>query len=188
MRLRGLKTSLITESNHLAFMKQSFLFSFLSAILLFGAGCKHYQLGSPSELPFTVVYLEPARNESFAPQAQALVSQQVAERLLRSGQVKLGTEAEADAVLSITLTQYEREISATQEADTSLAEGFNLKLVADVTLTSTKTGQDYFKNRTVKATQRAYLAGGFQNSEYQVTPVLTDSLAEEVVNTVLSTW
>lgn len=153
---------------------------------LFSA-CSHYQLGTPAELPFKTVYVAPAANESFAPQVQAVLSQQIADALLREG-VKLAGESSADATLEVTITRYERDASATQSGDTALAESFNLIIDATATLTNSKTGEAYFTNRPHSSNQHAFIEGGFQTSEYQATPVLLERLAQQIKNSVVSVW
>ncbi|OYV47791.1 MAG: hypothetical protein B7X06_02645, partial [Verrucomicrobia bacterium 21-51-4] len=48
-------------------------------------GCGHYQLGRPSGPGFHTLFIEPVRNSTFAPQAQALVGQAVANAFVREG-------------------------------------------------------------------------------------------------------
>ena len=62
----------------------------LSLVGLF-AGCASYQLGSSAKLPYQKVFVEPVTNDSYAPQAQAVVSAKIRDVLIRDGRVQLVT-------------------------------------------------------------------------------------------------
>jgi hypothetical protein len=162
--------------------------------------CKSYQLGSPTELPFESIYIRPVSNQSFAPQAQALLSTQVREAFLRDGRVRLvADEADADAVLTIGLTQYNRRAGARQSGDTAVARELVLGLSAQTSLYDTNRGRYHFQGRQVDEQSNAYgddpyanpalpQTQGFLQSEYQAMPRLTRGLAQKIADEVLSPW
>ncbi len=103
----------------------------LSAVLLFGPGCAHYQLGTDAagKLTFQTLYLEPVENKTLLPQARALLSTQLREAFARDGRVTLVNAPEAaDATLAVTITSYRRDVQTVREGDTGLARKFNLTL------------------------------------------------------------
>lgn len=159
----------------------------LFVVLLLTSACSHYQLGSPAQLPFNSIYVAPADNDSFAPQAQAILTQQVADALLREG-IQLTNKNSADATLAITITRYDQAVSATQSDDTALAESFALEVEANVTLINNTTGKAFFANRAHSSQQQTYVDGGLQPSTYQAMPVLLNRLAGNIKNTVMSVW
>ncbi len=166
----------------------------------FLGACKSYQLGSPAELPFKSIYIQPATNDSFAPQAQALLSAQIREAFIRDGRTQLVTSEEAaDAVLLVNLTEYDRQAAARRRDDTVVARDFDLSLHADVSLFNQNKGDYYFKNRQLSETSNAYTDNpyadptatqtqGFLQSEYQAMPRLTRDLARKIADEVLSPW
>lgn len=165
-----------------------------TVLLLAAAGCSSYRIGKPADTPFRTVYIEPVANRSFAPQAQTLLSTQIREHIMRDGRIALADRDEADAVLSVTLDEYEREASALRGDDTVLASKFTMTLTARCTLADTRTGRVYFQGRET-TTETEGLFGideeltfqGLQ-SEYQTMPILTEKLAREISNMVLHTW
>lgn len=159
---------------------------FLAIIYLLN-GCASYQVGSGA-LPFTSLYVEPARNDTYAPQAQALLTEQVIQALLRDGRVRITAREEADAVLSMTLVDYDRNLVATQSNDTARARGYDLSLTAQLDLKNASTGKAYFEGRQLSVTASAYTDGGLQPAEYQSMPTLTRRLAEQIRTEILSTW
>lgn len=176
----------------------------LASLTLLGlslfVGCKSYQLGHPAELPFETIYIQPAKNDSFAPQAQALVSGQVREAVLRDGRVKLIADPkEADAVLSMTLTEYTRNAAARRQDDTEVAQNFDLALSVQLDLYDQRQGDYFFRGREVEARttgylNNPYLADGTPNtqgliqSEYNAMPRLARELGRKAADELLSTW
>tara|TARA_B100001248_G_scaffold262528_2_gene259163 strand:- start:26533 stop:27018 length:486 start_codon:yes stop_codon:yes gene_type:complete len=156
---------------------------FLLASLLLLSGCSHYQKGQGAELAFSTLYVAPVRNDSMAPQAQALLSKQLMETLMGDGRVELTSKESADATLEITLSKYSRSISATQEQDASLAQSYTLTLEAHCDLIDNESGTPYFHKRSVSAT-----VNSLAPSEYQGMPFLTNNLAKKIKDLVLNVW
>jgi len=171
----------------------------LSLIALLGlfSACKSYHLGSPVEIPFKSIYIKPVENNSFAPQAQAIISAMLRENFIRDARVKVVTDAtSADAVLDVTLTDYERNATARNPDDTTVADVFDLTLIASVSLIDPSTGNYFFENRSLQTTTNAYTANPFQDdsvinyqlSERQSMEQLSRELARSITNEVLSPW
>ncbi len=170
-------------------MRPGLIFSCLFALGLLASGCAHYQLGTGSKLTFQRLYVAPVANDTALPQAVALVSTQIRESLLRDGRVTLvSAEADADATLVITLTNYGREVATVRPDDTGLARKFNLTLEAKATLRDQRTGKLLFENRALSSQRQAFTDSGQLQAEYQTLPLLAASLAESVRNAVLDVW
>lgn len=154
------------------------------------AGCQHYKLGHPSEsLPFKTLYVKPVVNKSLAPQAQALLTDQLITSLQQEGNVKLVADPEeADATLSITIVDYDRRITATSDKDTILASSYALELTAECTLSHNMLTVIYFHNKRIKASINAVVGDSQLTAEYQNMPILTRELALKVKNVVVSAW
>ncbi len=183
-------------------VKKVRLLVFLASLIpLWGlVGCSHYQIGKPANTPFRTVYIEPVINRSYAPQAQALISTQVREYILRDGRVRVVGPHEADAILSITIDNYGRDASAVRGDDTALASKFNMRLSARCTLVDARTGNVYFRDRETDTDIDAFFDFGLGldedepptlqglQSEYQSMPILTEKLSRQIGNLVLHTW
>lgn len=176
-------------------------FALLAVLALsFFGGCKSYQLGHPEELPFETIYIQPAKNDSFAPQAQALVSAQVREAVIRDGRVRLiADQSAADAVLAMTLTDYTRRAGARRQDDTELAQDFDLTLRVQLDLYDQRNGKYFFEGRQVEAHTIAYLNNpyapaadpdtqGLIQSEYNAMPRLARELGRKAADELLSVW
>lgn len=168
--------------------------------LAFICGCNSYQLGNPVELTFESIYIQPVTNDSFAPQAQTLLSAQIRDAFIRDGRTKLVTSREAaDAVLLINLTEYNRYAAARQSDDTTSAASFRLVLAAEVSLFNQNKGDYYFLKRIINESSSAYVDNpyatpaiaqtqDFLQMEYQAMPRLTHDLSRRIADEVLNTW
>jgi hypothetical protein len=164
------------------------------------SGCNSYQLGNPVELPFESIYIKPVTNDSFAPQAQAILSSQIRDAFIHDGRTKLVTSSEAaDAVLVVNLTEYNRRAAGRQSLDTTMAANFRLTLYAEVSLFNQIKGDYYFQERMIQRSSNAYVEDlyatpgdsqtqDFLQSEYQAMPRLTRDLARRIADEVLSPW
>ncbi len=181
---------------HLAFLRTGLAFA---ALALLG-GCASYHLGSPTELPFESIYIRPAGNESFVPQAQAVVSAQVREAFIHDGRVKLvSKEADADAVLEVTLTDYVRRAAARQTNDTVSARDYDVVLTAEISLFNQNRGDYFFTERSISERSSTYVENpyaaeddlhtqGYLQSEYNAVPRLARNIARRIADEVLSPW
>lgn len=160
-----------------------------ACILLGGTGCANYQLGTGASHSFRTLYVEPVANQTLLPQSQAIVSTRLREAFARDGRVSLtASAAEADAILTVVLTGYHRDIAAVREGDTGLARKFNVTLGATCTLKETRTGRVIFANRPINALREVFTDGGQLQSEFQTVPLLAETLAGKIVHAALDVW
>ncbi len=162
-------------------------------------GCASYRLGDATTAPFRTIYIVPTLNESYAPLAAARVSAEIRESFIRDGRVTLtGNEAEADVVLSVTLTDYRRTAQTRDQNDTVRARDFNVALAAKLSLYSPGQGNYYFRDRTVYSNTSAYVgnpygANGTTNFDYRQAENLAMNrlardLAKGTLSAVLGNW
>ena len=186
---------MLTHSLHASMLAMPAIF-----MAAFFSGCNSYQFGNPAELAFESIYVQPVTNDSFAPQAQAILSTQIRDAFIRDGRTKLVTSREAaDAVLIVNLTEYNRRAAARQSVDTTVAASFSLLLAVEVSLFNQNKGEYYFQERTIQKSAIAYAEDPYANpgasqtqdflqSEYQAMPRLTRDLASRIADEVLNPW
>ena len=169
----------------------------LVAVLCLQTSCSSYRLGSPAPIKFKSLYIKPVANRSFAPQAQTIVSAQLRETLIRDARIKIvAGEENADAVLDITLTNYERQAAARSSVDTAVANNFDVNLTATVSLFNRSTREYIFENRPIETRTDIYLNNpyiddqpiAFQLGERQAMEQLARQLARKIADEVLSPW
>lgn len=163
---------------------------------LFNA-CTSYQLGSPAEISFQSIYIKPVANYSFAPQAQAVISAQLRERFIHDARVIVVAEEEkADAVLFVDLTEYNRSAGARNSNDTAIANDFDIRLKANISLLDQANGDYLFKDRSIEARTSAYIGNpyaanqiiSYQQSERQAMTRLAREISRKISDEVLSPW
>jgi len=165
-------------------------FSVLVLLSVIAFGCANYRLaGTPVELPFSSIYVEPVRNKSYAPQASALLTTAISNALMQCPNVKVANSSDAQATLKTTLVNYEKRPFASRADDTALAAAYRIEATALCTLTRSN-GEVIFKDRKVKASTDIYIQA--QNNligdEYQNMPVLMRELGDRVKDAVIGIW
>jgi hypothetical protein len=152
------------------------------------AGCSHYQLGAPGKPLAETVFVEPAVNAAFAPQAAPLVTDAVRLALARDGRIELAAnQGNSAAHLQVRLVRFERDVLAARRDDTALARKFAAKLTAEITLTD-HNGRILIDRRSITATRDVFVDSGLQPTEYQTMPLLAEALGTEIAHALLDTW
>ncbi|MBT4757166.1 MAG: hypothetical protein HOO08_02115 [Opitutae bacterium] len=168
------------------------------------SGCANYQLGTSAQIPFKSIYIKPATNQSFAPQAQPIVSAQIRETFIRDARVKLvANQADADAILYVDLTDYKRSAGSRNSTDTAIANNFYIRLTAKVSLFDQSKGNYLFQQRSIQADTNAYIGNpyngsisaevdnqiiSYQVSERQAMEQLAREIGRKITDQVLSPW
>lgn len=159
------------------------------ALLLGLAGCAGYQLGTGTTQKFTTLYIAPVTADALIPQARELVTTRLRETFLKDGRVRVvDSPAEAEAVLQVSLSGYDRVVAVSRQDDTGLARRFDVSLRAHATLTNERTQTAFFVRRPVTAKRGVFTDSGLVPSEYQALPLLAEQLSNEVAHAVLDTW
>jgi Lipopolysaccharide-assembly len=167
-------------------------------ICLLTCSCSHYSLGTQGKLNFTSVYIEPVGNKSSLRQAQEIISEQLRSALEKDGRVTLVNSPQAaDVTLTVTLSNFRRDVSAVRETDTGLASKFTLTLESVCALSDNRTHTVLFQNRHVSVEASSFTDKGIpaitgpgnqQQSEYNTVPILAQELADKVSHVVLDVW
>jgi hypothetical protein len=160
------------------------------------AGCTHYQLGTEGKLSFHSLYIAPVENKARLPQAVAVVSTQLREAFIHDGRVTVvDSPADADATLTVSLSNYNRDVTSARPDDTGLARKFNLNLAAVCTLRDNRGGTVLFDQRVVNVEQQIFTTATLQQAdsdqlqaEYQALPLLASSLAQKIAHAALDVW
>lgn len=165
--------------------------AFLLLLLALGAGlasCGRYQLGSGTEPRFSTLHVAVVQTEALVPQARALVTTALREAFIKDGRVRLvDTADEAEAVLTVVLTGYRRQVAVAQPADTGLARRFDVELSARATLAD-RHGTALFQDRPLTVQRGVFVDSGQSQAEYQILPLLAERLAVQTVRVVLDPW
>ena len=160
----------------------------LSLMLACGwSGCAHYEPGDGSGPPFTSLQIAPVTNLSLAPQANAVINNDVRQAFLQDGRLRLSSHGE-EALLKITLDKFTRSVVATSSTDTALARKYSLSFAAKCDLVDQTTGNPFFEGRIVTVSLDIFLDSGQTRSETNAIPLLSKKLASKIADAVLQVW
>jgi hypothetical protein len=159
------------------------------SLAMLATGCANYRLGTGTTPAFRTLHVEPVANRTLLPQAQAVVSTHLRENFARDARASLVNSAgAAEAVLTVVITGYRREVAAVREGDTGLARKFNITLEALCTLRDSRTGKAIFEGRSIAATREVFTDGGQLQAEHQALPLLAETLAAKIARACLDVW
>lgn len=171
-------------------MHKGALFKFLGILsfLLLSIGCQQYHLCTHVPIPFTSIYILPVKNDTYIPQAQALLTNQLRQLFICEGAIDLKDPDTADAILTVSLQSYKQEGNSVQELDTTEFSSIKLKLTAKCSLVNNHNQKIYFRDQIVEITLSTAVNDAFQGSVHQLMPTLTEMLAQEISSKVMSIW
>ena len=161
----------------------AFVIAPLAAVL---AGC-NYHLGTEANPPFSSITVAAVKNATYEPQLQAVIHAQLVDSLAQEKSLHV-VPSGGQALISVTLSDYKRDVSAVNPQDTGTASSYDLTLTAKVTLTDVRGGKVLFHDRVFKATLPAFAQTGFINTETQTLPLLTRELAKQIKDAVVDVW
>jgi len=150
------------------------------------SGCSHYRLGRPQPLAFSTLSIEPIQNQTFAPQIQSLLHEQLVKSFISEGTIQIQKKACADAVLNVCIVDFNQSMSATRDNDTGLARSYDVTLKAVFTLTLNHNGQELFKHVPVCTSVNLLAGDAMIDTAYQAMPVLTRQLAQRIRDRILN--
>lgn len=163
------------------------LHSWLLVVALLCSGCMHYSAGTGGNLVFNKVFVSPVRNSSFAPQAQAALTQCVRNHLSQYPGLSLADSADSAAVLDITITDFYRSLATTKESDTVRAQSFDVVMVVSCTLVNSD-GRVLLKNHKVRDSVECYAVDDYHEAQHQIMPQLADKLSKKICELVCNVW
>jgi len=180
-------------------VKRTLLASVSLLTLCLISACASYKLGTHGSLPFKSIYITPVKQESVAPQAQAIVSAQIREAFIQDGRVRLvSSEEDADVVLDIKLMGYDRRAGARFREDTQFARTFNLTLTAEVDLFDNRSGDFLFSERELSEAISVYSDNPYATNETEQQSYIqaernamgriARGIARRIADQVLSSW
>ena len=154
------------------------------------SSCAHYQLGTSSDTnpqAFESIYVDWVINETFEADQVVVYTQALREAIIESGSLKLASNpVEADAILNVTIGDFNRRQQANRSDDTGLTLIYRNEVRATVSLIANSDGRIFLREQDFTVSADALAAQGLQAAEYQQSPVLARMLAQKVRDTLMS--
>lgn len=165
--------------------------AFLSMLLL-GAlalpGCAGYRLGSMLPPEIKTVHIPVVENETLEPNIEFDVTQAIISRMQRDGSLEVASEGNADAMLSVTLTEYRLAPAVYEKERATAAEEYRATIVARIVLTRTGTEEVVVENPRVMGDAVFPLLGDLTSSKRLVLPLVANDLAQDIVEKIVDYW
>ncbi|GEM_PF-3507500 len=152
----------------------------LCTLTLMFSGCR-YHAGYPiAQSGIQSIYVAPAITEAVVAQMSGILSRQIREEIAHLGIAALGSETDSDATLETTITHYGRSIGTVDEYDTDTAKTLSLNAIIRCSLKSNRSGEYFFKDKTLSASLSINATDSAQAIEYQRMPQLSHKLAKQL--------
>ena len=168
-----------------------------SLILLILGACAHYTNVTEESLPFKTIYIDPANNNSFAPNVQVLFDAQIRQKILESGRIQIVQDlAEADCQLFVRLENYSRSPIGRSSTDPGRVSALNTSLRAVVSFYDTINDRYLIKDYPLVNSEPIFFPetstesslSDTKEGEYRVLPNNIDQLTEAITQLILMHW
>jgi hypothetical protein len=169
------------------FIQKSNLPRFLAGCLAiaFAAGCAGYRLGPTNGLVAgdKKIQITPFLNHTLEPRLGDAVTTALRERIQRDGTYRLGTQGDADIVVTGVVTKYLRHELNFEPHDVLTVKDFRVNVVAQITARDVATG--HTTNWTNTAYTLVRVGSDLASAERQAMPDLADELAKSVADSLV---
>ena len=159
----------------------------LAALLFSLTGCA-YHVGPVRPVAHRSIAVPMFKNQTLKPQIQAQVTNAIIKRLQADGTLRVEWEADAEVVVTGTITRYGREVQRTLRLDAEKPREYRLEIEAEVTAQDRTTGKVLLPPTKVIGRTDAFLGSDLQSAEQQALPLIAEDLARQVVSLLVERW
>jgi len=149
------------------------------------AGCAGYQLGPTNGLTAgdKKIQITPFLNHTLEPRLGDAVTTALRRSIQRDGTYRLGTQGDADIVVTGVLTKYNRHELNFEPHDVLTVQDFRVSVTAQITARNLNSGAT--TNWTATAYTLVRVGSDLTSSERQAMPLLADELAKTVTDSLV---
>lgn len=158
------------------------------ALQLLLAGCAGYRVGSLLGADYKTVAVPMFRNVSYKPQTEAQITNAILKRLQSEGSLQIVSEADADLLVTGTVTEFARNELRSVREDTDVVREYRITIKAAVEAVNRHTGEVVLKKTIVTGSADTFIGSDLQSAEYQALPLAADDLAKKVVSLLTESW
>lgn len=163
-----------------------YLNSILGVLLI--AGCMGYQLGGRTPDGIKTVAIKAIINQTGEPAIELQITEALLQRIQFDGRLALqSSPRNADAVITVILTNYKLTGIAFRDHDRSTPEAYRLRIDAEADLTSTATGEKIGHSRTYGETVFDFNAD-LTTSKRSALPRAAEELAKFMLDDLIESW
>lgn len=156
--------------------------------LLLSAGCVGYQLGSMLPSDIRTVAVPPFVNRTAEPNLEDEATRAAIAEIQRDGSLRVIDPALADAILKVTLKEFELvPVAYTEEKSTQVDE-YRMRLHASVVLQRLRDNSVVYENPDVVGETEFIVSGDMSSSKRNALPEAARDLAHQIVKKIVEAW
>ena len=152
-------------------------------------GCVGYRLGSMLPPEIKSVYIPLFVNHTGEPLIEDEATRAAIREFQKDGSLQVAGSAEtADALLKVTLVDYQLAPLAYDAARATAANEYRLTLTASAVMTKTAGGEVVAESPKVQGESTFVISGDFTSSKQSGLPVACQDLAHDLVERLVEAW
>lgn len=163
-------------------------FFLLLPLLALCAGCAGYRVGSMLPGDVKTVFVPAVVNKSSEPLIEVEITQSLIRKIQQDGSLRIATEAEADAILTVALTGYKLEAVAYRKDVRAAANQYRINLAANFVMRRTKDASVVAEAPTVVGSAVFDVTGDLSSSKLTGNPQAASDLADKIVQRIVEYW
>jgi outer membrane lipopolysaccharide assembly protein LptE/RlpB len=151
------------------------------------AGCAGYHLGAVNlDDPIKAIYIPQVKNRTTQPGIDARATSKIVTAFQIDGTYMVVNERDADAILEVTLSSYNR--SALRFDKNDVTREYRLTIGSEVVLRDTRTRKVIWTSKRVEGEKAFFVTVTLPESERIAIPDALDDLASHIVERVTERW
>jgi hypothetical protein len=158
--------------------------------LLFSA-CAGYRLGNiggEAIQGVRTVYVPMAKNESYSPDLQVVVTNAILRRFDADGTLRTSDSDHADAELEVVIRRVSREAIRPEVLDPLATAQYYVRIEAEATLINRRLGQKTLDHVKVDGRTSYFTQKDMVEAERQALPLAAEDLAKNLVSLITEGW
>ncbi|MDI6775041.1 MAG: LptE family protein [Verrucomicrobiota bacterium] len=161
--------------------------AWLVPALLAGCTALGYRLGSALPRDIRAVSVAPFVNRTREPQLEAETTRAMLQEIQKDGNLRVVAPEQADAILEVTLTEFEQAPIRYDRRDVTMGREFRMKATARVVFRR-KTQEEKLVDRPVIGEARFEATGDLSTPKREALPRLAQDLAHRILESVAECW
>ena len=160
----------------------------LLLLLFSGVGCVGYHLGSMLPPDIQTVHVPTFVNETEEPLIEAESTRAALRAIQRDGSLQLTNEDVADAVLEVTLINFNLEPLAFSRDRRTAAEEYRLSLTARYVLRRRATGEVIVESPRIHGENTFFFTGDLTSAKLDALPGAAEDLGRRIISDAVEMW
>jgi len=160
----------------------------VALLLLLGAGCVGYRLGSMLPPDIRTVHVPPFANHSGEPGLEDELTRATIAEIQKDGSLRVTDAGRADAVLKVTIRRFELVPLAYTKEKTTQVDEYRMRIHARVLLQRTADGSVVYENPDVFGETEFIVSGDMSSSKRNALPDAARDLAHQIVEKIVESW